>query len=99
MANAGAFKKGEKRPNQGRPKGKLNKLTLTVKEAFEAAFRKLQNEPGAKLDDWAKENPTDFYKIAAKLIPTAVEAEMSGEVKHTITEIRRSIVRPGSSNR
>lgn len=34
MANAGAFKKGEKRPGQGRPPGTPNKATTTVREAI-----------------------------------------------------------------
>jgi hypothetical protein len=32
MANAGSFKKGEKRPNQGRPKGMPNKATKEFRE-------------------------------------------------------------------
>ena len=27
------------------------------------------------LNEWAKENPTEFYKLISKLIPTAVEAK------------------------
>ncbi len=91
MANAGLFKKGKK-AGPGRPKGVPNKVTQTVKEAFEAAFRTLQDQPGAKLDDWAKENPTDFYKIASKLIPTDVKAELSGSVE--FREVVRKIVKP-----
>lgn len=34
MANAGSFKKGEKRPGQGRPKGQVNKATQTAREAI-----------------------------------------------------------------
>lgn len=34
MANAGAFKKGQKRPYQGRPKGTVNKATANAKEAI-----------------------------------------------------------------
>ena len=76
----------------GSRKGKPNAITKTVKECFEAAFRALQDKPGAKLDDWAKTNPTDFYKIAAKLIPAAVEAQISGDVKtHLTVEFKRPI--------
>lgn len=32
--NAGAFKKGEKRPGQGRPKGMENKATKNAREAI-----------------------------------------------------------------
>lgn len=62
----------------GSRKGTPNKITRTVKEAFEAAFRQAQDLPGVKLEDWMKDNPTDFYKIAAKLIPT----ELKGEMQH-----------------
>jgi hypothetical protein len=40
MANAGTFKKGEKRPNQG--KRGAGKLTATVKSVFEDTFKQLQ---------------------------------------------------------
>lgn len=93
MANAGSFKKGEKRPNQG--KRGPGKLTQTVKEAFEQAFKDLQGkESEAHLLTWARENPTDFYRIAAKLIPNAVEAEVNGQMSHSITKIVREIVDP-----
>ncbi len=63
-----------KPPNngQGRPKGAVNKLTRSVKEAFQRAFEELQDVEGARLTDWARENTTEFYKIAAKLIPSEV---------------------------
>lgn len=97
MANAGQFKKGKK-AGPGRPKGVPNKLTLTVRDAFKAAFDALQDKPGAKLADWAEANPTDFYKISAKLIPQAVEAELTGNVEHEITKIVRTVVDPKSAN-
>lgn len=65
---------------QGRPKGSQNKLTKTVKEAVKLAFDTLQEDKRANLVTWAKDNPTDFYKIAAKLIPNAVEAELTGSL-------------------
>jgi hypothetical protein len=77
VANAGAFKKGEKKPNQG--KRGPSKVTKTVKEAFEAAFRTAQELPGVKLDDWAQANPTEFYKVCARLIPS----EIKGQMEHT----------------
>jgi hypothetical protein len=68
MANAGTFKKGEKKPNQG--KRGPGKTTLAVKEAFREAFDNLGGVDA--LVRWAQENPTDFYKLASKLIPTEV---------------------------
>ena len=69
------FEKG----NKGKPKGATNKLTKSVKEAFEIAFNKLQGNDDAKLEVWAANNPTEFYKLAAKLIPTS----LTGEVQTT----------------
>lgn len=61
----------------GRQKGTPNKLTATVKEAFQAAFDELQQDPATKLSAWGKENPTDFYKVASKLIPTEVSGSLT----------------------
>lgn len=61
-----------------RGQGKLNK---TVKETVLAVFNKMQEDPKNKLIAWAKNEPTEFYKIAAKLIPT----EITGSVKTIIT--------------
>jgi hypothetical protein len=63
--------------NKGKPKGAQNKLTKSVKEAFEIAFSELQGDSEANLTNWAKENPTEFYKLAAKLIPTSVNADLT----------------------
>lgn len=58
---------------QGRPKGVPNKVTKTVREAFERAFAALQDTP-ANLAAWAEENPTEFYRLASKLIPAQINA-------------------------
>jgi hypothetical protein len=61
----------------GRKAGTPNKLTRTVKEAFEEAFNALQEQPGVKLGEWGKANPTEFYKLAARLIPAEINAKVS----------------------
>ena len=62
-------KPGERRG--GRKKGSLNKTTVEVKTALQEAFAKLG---GVKsLVKWGEENPTDFYKIWSKLIPTEIK--------------------------
>jgi hypothetical protein len=63
--------------NKGKPKGATNKLTKSVKEAFEVAFNELQGDENANLATWAKQNTTEFYKLAAKLIPTSVNADLT----------------------
>lgn len=76
MPHKGQFQKG----NAGKPKGAVNKLTRTVKETVLAAFNDLQNDPKTNIVAWGKDNPTEFYKIAAKLIPTEVNATVESVV-------------------
>lgn len=70
------FQKG----NPGKPKGAKNKVTKTFKELLQNAVDALQDDPKANMVKWAKENPTEFYRIAAKLIPTEVNANIDGEI-------------------
>lgn len=77
-----AFSKGE----GGRKKGATNLVTRTVKETVLAAFNDLQEDPKANILKWGKDNPTEFYKIAAKLIPTEVTATVENKGKvHILT--------------
>jgi hypothetical protein len=63
----------------GRTKGTPNKLTTSVKEAVQLAFDSLQLDSKANLKTWGKENPTEFYKLAAKLIPTDLKADLTSK--------------------
>lgn len=74
------FKKGQTKVG-GRKTGSINKLTKTVKERVLEVFNELQSDPKANMINWAKEEPTEFYKIAAKLIPTEVSANVDVDVK------------------
>lgn len=71
-----AFEKGHKK-GKGRPKGSPNKLTATVKQVFEDAFNKLQEDKLQNILEWGKRNPTEFYKLASKMIPLV--SEISGK--------------------
>ena len=73
-ANKTSFKKGQQ--GLGRPPGTPNKLTTTIREAVLDAFNELQNDPQVKLVVWGKKNPTEFYQIAARLIPTEINATL-----------------------
>lgn len=70
------FEKGKEKSG-GKVKGTPNKLTKTVKETILGAFNDLQEDPRANIFSWAKENPTEFYKIASKLIPTEISANIT----------------------
>ena len=65
MANSGSFKKGDGRPRK--PKGVPNKLTRSAREAFQLAFDSMGGPAG--LSAWASANPTEFFKLYARLIP------------------------------
>jgi hypothetical protein len=82
MAVGRPFKKGE----GGRPKGVQNKITKTVKETVLAVFNDLQEKPGVRLMDWAQEEPTEFYRIAARLIPTEITGTVKTVIKVTESE-------------
>ncbi len=86
------FKKGETRPeNSGRKEGSVNKLTKTVKERVLEVFNELQSDSEANLLSWAKTEPTEFYKIAAKLIPSDINAKIEGKVITVVPPNKRDV--------
>lgn len=58
------------RKTGGRQPGTPNKVTSAFKAAVLDAFDKLGGTKA--LTKWGKDNPTEFYKIAARLIPHEV---------------------------
>lgn len=66
------------RKTGGRKPGSVNRVTRTVKEVFEATFKQLQADPTAPhaLANWAEREPSEFYKLAAKLIPSEIKGQM-----------------------
>jgi hypothetical protein len=52
----------------GRQIGSPNKITTVFKDAIRFVYEDIGDN--APFIAWARENPTDFYKIAAQLIPT-----------------------------
>lgn len=75
-----AFQKGQ----GGRPKGAKNRSTQAMREAWLATFRSLKygGKKGgtAALTAWAQDNPTEFYKLAARLIPQEVTGADGGDI-------------------
>jgi len=65
------FEKG----NAGKPKGAKNKVTKTFKGILQYVLTELQDDPKNNMLRWAQENPTEFYKIASKLIPTELQVD------------------------
>lgn len=71
------FEKG----NPGKPKGAINKVTISFKEALESAFEYLKDDPKHGLIAFAKEHPKDFYNIMSKLLPLQLNAKVEAELK------------------
>ena len=84
--NTGQFRAG----NPGRPKGVPNKLSRTVKAEVERVFAAIQEVPGARLEDWAIQNTTEFYKISAKLIPAELDANVTGSLVGILSGLGRT---------
>ena len=60
----------------GRLKGTPNKITRAFREAVQVAYDSIGGD--AAFAAWARENPTEFYKIAARLIPHQVNIDDRG---------------------
>jgi hypothetical protein len=72
----GEHLKGKKQG--GRPKGVPNKLSTTVKDNVIQVFNTLGGYKG--MAEWAKDNPTHFYNLYAKLIPQDVHKTVEHKV-------------------
>lgn len=64
----------------GRVAGVPNKLTRSVREAFQFAFDEMGG--GEALYTWAIKNSTEFYKLYSRLIPTDVAVSGTVDVSH-----------------
>ncbi len=99
--NAGTFKKGEKRPNQGRPKGAANKATKNAREAI-ALFIEGNTD---RLNGWldqieAQDGPKAAFQCFTDLIeyhvPKLARTEHVGDGGGPVQveEVRRTVVDP-----
>jgi len=79
MANSTAFKKGEKKPGQGRPLGAVNKTTMAAKEAIALAAEGLGGT--ARLVAWAKEDPLNERAFWATIYPKLIPVTLAGDSK------------------
>jgi len=54
----------------GRQAGVPNRLTTAFREAVQVVYERLGGHEAFL--QWARENPTEYYRIAARLIPTEI---------------------------
>jgi hypothetical protein len=78
------FEKGKGKTG-GRQRGSSNRTTKLVKEVFATVFDELQDDPAANLKEWAKENPTEFYRLSAKLIPVQIAGDPENPLNVNLT--------------
>lgn len=65
-----------------------NKFTKSAREAFQLAFEAIQAKKGISLAAWAEANPTEFYKLYARLIPVEHVGEGgSGPVQTVVKHV------------
>jgi hypothetical protein len=62
--------------NPGRQPGTRNKITLSAKMALEAAFDGIGGVQ--RMQAWADENPTEFYRIWSKVLPKEITGTGEG---------------------
>lgn len=89
--NAGAFKKGEKRPGQGRPKGCVNKENKALREMILAALDGQKGGGIAYLKRQAIENPGPFMTLLGKVLPTTLAGDSENPV-NVVAKIERVII-------
>lgn len=80
--NQGAFKKGEKRPNQGRPKGVLNKNNQLIRDMITQA---LDQAGGVNyLAETALSHPAAFLALIGKVMPIQLTGDGGGPISHSL---------------
>jgi len=85
------------RKTGGRQKGTPNKTTASMKAAIQSVYDKLQDGSGgdhAHFFNWAKTEPTEFYKLAAKLLPIQV----AGDEENPLHMVTRVVLEAGSGH-
>jgi hypothetical protein len=68
--------KGKTNNPNGRPKGSTNKMSATVKEALLKTYDEIGGD--ARFALWAAGEPTEFYKLFAKMLPKEMEVAGAG---------------------
>ncbi len=88
MANAGAFKKGVKKPNQGKRGPDKNNRALR-----ELILQALNDQPGGGVEylkRQAVESPGPFLTLLGKVLPTTITGDADNPVR--VESIQRVII-------
>ena len=75
------------RKTGGRKKGSINRITRSIKEVITDAFHEMQLKPGVNMLEWGERNPTEFYRLASKLIPLQLANDPENPMPTTIIQI------------
>jgi hypothetical protein len=84
-----SFKKGESGNPSGRKRGSQNRATRTFREAMLRTFADLGGH--THLLVWAKEHPSEFYKLMARFTPPGVPVRL-GELVGTPADQGRYVM-------
>jgi len=74
------FKKGQSGNPVGRRKGSKDKFT-SLKDSFINVFKEMGGDKA--LLEFAKENPRDYYRMVATLLPKDIQAEIRKDIRIT----------------
>lgn len=74
----------------GREKGTPNKITTVFKDAVRVVYEDIGGH--AAFATWARENPTEFYRIASRLIPSEVNVKADNSL--TVIVDRGTLLSP-----
>ncbi|MCY1417854.1 hypothetical protein D9M71_333980 [compost metagenome] len=86
------------RKTGGRQKGTPNKTTKEVKDALGEAFVKLGGV--AALVRWGKQEPGEFYKLWARMLPHEIKhgVQQEDSLAALLRQISGSVLKPASRN-
>lgn len=76
-------------------KGKPNKVGAQVKDNLVAVFTRLGST--AAMAAWAKDHPTEFYKMYAALAPKEIEATVTHREEIDLTDAELAAIATGRS--
>lgn len=87
------FEPGKSGNPEGKKPGTLNKSTRAVKEALEECFDRLGGV--AAMEQWARREPTEFFKLLAKLLPRDIRLDVAERLEDLIARALMPMADPG----